>query len=139
MAHDIRINGERFALVSFVDVGCEERALLRVQRTEQGDAIVFARGEMMRDGVPVLGNLTIVAWGESTLLRVARKRVELVWREIEERRVPPANACCRLCFGPFAAGETAIVCRCTCSFHQDCDRVRSDCPACGAPRGQGAT
>jgi hypothetical protein len=135
MPHDMVIEGERFPVRDVTEIarGCT-RPLLRAHRTSAGDLVVIAATSATRDGAPLLGNLAVVAWGTSALLRIGDRRVEAAWRDAEERRAAAAGERCRLCFGPFASDEAAVVCRCACVFHEDCNLARVDCPSCGAPR-----
>jgi hypothetical protein len=135
MPHEVVIHGERLPLHDVLDVGhAAGGPLLRFLRLPGGDAAVIAATDATRDGRPLVGNLGVVDWGTSALLRAGGLRAEVAWRAGGERRRDVAGGRCRLCFGAFAPGETAVGCRCQVLFHEDCDRARLDCPACGAVR-----
>jgi hypothetical protein len=87
-----------------------------------------------RDGAPIIGNLAVVEPGEGALIRAGAQRVEIVWQAQSEPLAAPASGRCRLCFGGFAANESAARCACNSWFHDRCDELRHNCPACGAAR-----
>ena len=129
MSYEIIIDGVRHA----ADVGgAPATPLLRVRRCADGSAVCITAADALRDGLPLLGNLTRIEWGSSALLRIGRTRVEIRWRAACERRPADAGACCRVCFGRFALGEVAVACVCGVLFHNDCERARLTCPGCGA-------
>jgi hypothetical protein len=135
MPHVILTDSQRHALTEVVDLAVTGGSpLLRVHRTASGDAVAMANSDLMRDGLPLCGNLTLIPWGSSAVLRVRQLRVEIRWLARSEPRWAPPGQRCRLCFGAFAADESAVACSCEAAFHRDCELVRLTCPACGAPK-----
>lgn len=135
MPHEIIFAGERRALRDIVEIDHPGQARLgRVLRLANGDAVVITAVEATRDGVPMLGNISVVSWGVGALIRVARMLVEVVWRAQSAPRAAEAGRRCRVCFGSFTAGELAVACPCAALFHSDCHTAYLSCPDCGAPR-----
>jgi hypothetical protein len=137
MPHEIVVEGERRALHDVIELQrSTARAWLRAHKLTNGDALLIAAGDVLRDGAPMPGGLAIVERGAGALVRSAGQRVEVAWRGGASRRAAAARECCRLCFGAFADAEPAVTCACEAAFHQECDLARIDCPACGfAPEG----
>ena len=135
MPHAAVAASERLALHDVIEIGRDgDVPVLRVHRLESGDAVVITAVEATRDGVPLLGNLGVVGWGAGALIRAGRLRVDIVWQATGARRAADAGCRCRVCFGSFATTEIAVSCPCEAVFHEDCDAVRVNCPACGSPR-----
>lgn len=135
MAHEIIIDGTPHTWRGAADLGPAGRPWLRAHRLANGDTVVITAAAATRDGAPLLGNLAVVPWGASALLRVGAARVEIAWQSRAETGTAPAATRCRLCFGAVTAGELQVQCSCAATFHEECDRVRHTCPACGQPPG----
>jgi hypothetical protein len=140
MAHVMSsLGSDRSVVDDVVDVVVVGRVpgggpLVRAHRLSSGDTAVITAVEGTRDGLPLLGNLALVSWGEGALLRLAGVRVVIEWEAGTARRVVGAGTACRLCFGAFDADERGVICPCEAVFHGDCDSVRADCPGCGRRR-----
>lgn len=152
MAHVIGIAGAEHRLGAEWSLSDERGgASLRVFLCANGDAFAIGRSGAgaTRDGVPMLGDVTVVRWGHSALLRVDGQKVEILWRASGERRLARSGERCRLCFGSFDRSqqedpgrrghsteprEEVCTCACLAVFHAACDAVRVNCPSCG--RGQ---
>jgi hypothetical protein len=137
MPHEIVIDGERRTLGEVTTIGRGAAApLLRAHRSARGDAVIITTRAATRDGLPVVGNLTVVGWGESAIVRVADDlKIDVVWRAAARRSTAGASRSCRLCFAAWAPGETATSCPgCEACFHVDCNRAQIHCPGCGASR-----
>jgi len=133
MPHEIDFDNARTLLRGRVDVAPDGATpLARIHRLADGDALALLAAPATRDGVPVLGNVVRVGWGESTVLRLAGHRLALVW-SAELRREAAAGGTCRVCGGAFTRGESIVVCACESAHHEDCHRLRTDCLSCGAP------
>jgi len=134
MPHVIAIADRRHVLRDEVLIGrASGDVLLRALRGPDGEAIVLASGDATRDGAPMLGRLGVVPWGAGAVLRVDRVRIEVGWcGGTAPGRARPGDRCA-LCFGTLAPGEAAVVCDCTLTFHDDCNRARINCPGCGTP------
>jgi hypothetical protein len=139
MPHVLTLGSARFIVddgVDVVDVGRIPNGppLVRAHRLPSGDTVVITGSEASRDGLPLLGNLALVSWGQGGLLRVAGVRVVIEWEARAARRVIGAGRSCRLCFGAFGSEEQGVICPCEAVFHGDCDAARADCPGCGRRR-----
>jgi hypothetical protein len=134
MAHDIIINGERQPWDEVAQFGPCERPRLRLHRLANGDALVITSDRTTRDGLPLLGNLAVIAWGTGARLRCGSFSAEIVWQSRNEAHTAARATRCRLCFGAIAAGETVVRCACAALLHLECDAVRVTCPGCGLPR-----
>jgi len=138
MVHEIVRDGQRLAVGETTEIGQAAALpvaapLLRFHRLSNGDVVVIAAGAATLDGTPLLGHLGIIAWGSGAVLRAAGERVEVRWQAAGTRRPAQAGERCRVCFGACAAGEPVTLCACAAVFHDACDRVRINCPGCGAP------
>ena len=134
MPYEVTINGAPVPLhdgSAVADIAHDR--VLRLYRSAD-DALVVLVGvaAATRDGLPVIGQLTVVESGTSALIRVGRVKAEILWRGSLTRRVVRPGQRCRVCLGGFAARETAAACNCQAVFHLDCERVRISCPGCGA-------
>lgn len=112
------------------------RAHVRVQRMADGAALVLAAHDATRDGAPMLGNLCVIAARAGAIVRTGGLRMIVSWSatSVRSRAGSGDTRRCRLCFGALVADEPIVACGCGEPFHDDCDRARIDCPACGAPR-----
>src|SRR5690242_8066961 len=135
MSHALHVNSEPVALREVTDIGRADNGalLLRLHRLDGARLALIASGGATCNGVPLLGNLGLLGWGDSALVRTGELRVEIVWQRCSERRVAPPGSRCRVCFGAFAAGELARLCACEAVLHDDCHGVLVSCPSCGAP------
>jgi hypothetical protein len=133
MAHEIIMDGAPQPPSAVTDIGPAARPWLRVHRLPNADTLVISSAGATRDGTPLLGNLGLVPWGTSALLRAGAARVEIVWHARSEVGAADGATCCRMCFGSIAAGEPALRCACAVLLHEECDKVRITCPGCGLP------
>jgi hypothetical protein len=131
MAHRLVINDKPLAPDEISSVSTH----VRFHALDEDCLAVICARVATRDGVAITGNLAVVERGEGALIRCGGLRLEVVWEAQCERLVVPAQRRCRLCFGGFAADESGVRCVCNSWFHDLCDRVRRDCPACGAAGG----
>jgi hypothetical protein len=111
-------------------------ALLRVRRGPGGEAVVLSAGPLLRDGRVVIGGLAVVEVGRGAVLRANGARITIEWRALGGERAALAGERCRLCFTDLPTGAPVRSCGCEAVFHSECDRLRHDCPACGAARPQ---
>jgi len=133
MPHEIDFDNTKTLLRDRLDVAADGGApLARIHRLADGDALALLAAPATRDGAAVLGNVVRVDWGQSTVLRLAGRRLALVWNA-EVRRETASGGTCRLCGGAFTRGETIVVCACESAHHEECDAHRVDCLTCGAP------
>ena len=107
-----------------------------MHRTESRGVVAITAVPATRDGFPILGNLTTVAWGEGGLIRLPGLRVDIEWTGTP-RPVSANGMPCRLCFAAPGFEEMAIACACGAPFHPECHALCVSCPGCGAPGGAG--
>ena len=148
MPHEIHFDDTRLIVHDVVEIDRPELgARVRVHRAQDGAAVVVAASDATCDGAALLGNVVVVAAGAGAIVRCGKLRVNIAWNATAVRRracaadatrgaLAASSRRCGVCFGSFVADETAVVCACDETFHDDCDRVRLDCPACGAPRSE---
>jgi hypothetical protein len=137
MPHVITIDGRSITLHDRIDVAREAgHPALRLHRLPEGDALVLSATDATCDGMPMIGSLAIVPLGSGAIVRGGGMQVNVLWRVSARREIAGTRQRCRLCAGGFVAEEVVIVCACEEAFHDECERVRHDCPSCGAPREQ---
>jgi hypothetical protein len=137
MPHELHFDHERVIVDDIVEIDrADVAARLRVHRASDGSAVIVAASATTRDGAPLVGNLAVVPAGTGAILRSGRLRIALTWSATAVRRRAGTTGSrrCRVCFGAFMAEEIVVACGCDETFHDECDRARVDCPACGAPR-----
>jgi len=132
MPHEICVASERRPLDDVVQVA-HDGVLLRFHASSNGDAVFVSASDLLRDGVPVIGGLGTVAWGQGARLRAGRLSVEVVWHAASQRHGVGKDARCAVCFGALVAGDLAAACVCAALSHEDCARARFNCSGCGAP------
>jgi hypothetical protein len=137
MSHIILLDGERLPLEGDLAIARGGETLLHAHRLDDGDAVLVAARPATRDGMPLVGQLGVVARGAAgTVLRAGGLKLELAWEARATRRAARPSDRCRLCFGGCGAGEVAVCPACDAVFDPACDAARLDCPGCGAPRAE---
>ena len=135
MPHAIEIGGDRRVLLDELTIESPGAGpALRLLRLATGDALLIGPGALV-DGAPPLGAICVIERGAGARVRTGALAVEVAWQADPARRPIGDAERCRLCFGGFVAQATAVSCACEALFHDACESARSDCPACGAPRG----